>query len=305
MSFRLLVIGDIAWDIFIRPEGDLVRGSDVLGTVDVMPGGAAANVAVWARRLGADVRLVGKIGDDTLGMLMRTHLQAEGVARDVITVAGGLSTRVGILVSADGEHSFVIDHTKVLRFEEGDAPPSLLDGTDALFFNGYDIFLARSTTFLSALLAEARRRRIPAVFDPSSFALIEAFGPGKLLAEVGPVEVLIANDAEAASLREGRPFTALEAHAKLVVVKQGSGGASAYAGLAAWHAPANPVNVIDTTGAGDAFDAAFMAEWLASRDVEAALRAGNRLGAHVAGHLGAQPPAPADPGGATWREMPS
>ena len=117
MALRLLVIGDIAWDIFIRPEGDLVRGSDVLGTVDVMPGGAAANVAVWARRLGAQVTLVGKIGDDTLGTLMHTHLRGEGVGDHLITVPGGLSTRVGILVSADGEHSFVIDHTKVLRFE--------------------------------------------------------------------------------------------------------------------------------------------------------------------------------------------
>ena len=293
MALRLLVIGDIAWDIFIRPEGDLVRGSDVLGTVDVMPGGAAANVAVWARRLGADVTLVGKIGDDTLGLLMRQHLQTEGVARDVITVAGGLSTRVGILVSADGEHSFVIDHTKVLRFEEGDAPPSLLDAADAVFFNGYDIFLARSTTFLAALLASARRRGIPILFDPSSFALIEAFGPGRLLAGVGPVDVLIANDAEAAALREGRPFTALGAHAKLAVVKQGPGGASAYAGPAQWNAQANPVRVVDTTGAGDAFDAAFLVEWLSSGNVESALQAGNRLGAHVAGHLGAQPPAPA------------
>jgi sugar/nucleoside kinase (ribokinase family) len=53
------------------------------------------------------------------------------------------------------------------------------------------------------------------------------------------------------------------------------------------------VKVVDTTGAGDAFDAAFVVEWLASRNVEAALQAGNRLGAHVAGHLGAQPPRPA------------
>jgi len=45
------------------------------------------------------------------------------------------------------------------------------------------------------------------------------------------------------------------------------------------------VTVVDTTGAGDAFDAAFIVEWLASRNVEAALQAGNRLGAHVASHL--------------------
>ena len=293
MALRLLVIGDIAWDIFIRPEGDLVRGSDVLGTVDVMPGGAAANVAVWAGRLGADATLVGKIGDDTLGVLMRKHLQGEGVARGVITVAGGLSTRVGILVSADGEHSFVIDHTKVLRFDEGDAPPSLLDTADAVFFNGYDIFLARSTNFLSALLAEARRRRIPVLFDPSSFALIDAFGPGRLMAGVGPVDVLIANDAESDALRDGRPLESLQSWARLTIVKKGASGASAYAAGDAWHAAANPVTVVDTTGAGDAFDAAFMVEWLSSRNVEAALRAGNRLGAYVAGHLGAQPPSPA------------
>jgi sugar/nucleoside kinase (ribokinase family) len=54
------------------------------------------------------------------------------------------------------------------------------------------------------------------------------------------------------------------------------------------------VKVVDTTGAGDAFDAAFMVEWLSSRNIEAALQAGNRLGAHVAACLGAQPPAPAD-----------
>jgi sugar/nucleoside kinase (ribokinase family) len=295
VALRLLAIGDIAWDIFIRPEGDLVRGSDVLGTVDVMPGGAAANVAVWARRLGADVTLVGKIGDDTLGSLMRAHLDGEGVGRHVITVRGGLTTRVGILVSADGEHSFVIDHTKVLTFEEGDAPASLVGGVDAVYFNGYDIFLARSTGFLGALLAEARLRRVPILFDPSSFALIETFGPGRLIEGVGPIDVLLANDAEADALRAGRPLESLEAWARLAVVKQGPRGASAYARGDAWHAAANPVKVVDTTGAGDAFDAAFMVEWLATRNVETALQAGNRLGAHVAGRLGAQPPSPAWP----------
>ena len=293
MALRLLVIGDIAWDIFIRPEGDLVRGSDVLGTVDVMPGGAAANVAVWARRLGAQVTLVGKIGDDTLGTLMHTHLRGEGVGDHLITVPGGLSTRVGILVSADGEHSFVIDHTKVLRFQDGDAPPRLLDGADAVFFNGYDIFLAQSTSFLAPLLDQARARGVPILFDPSSFALIQAFGRDRLMAGVGPLDLLLANDAEADVLRGDGPPGALDAYARLAVVKEGSRGASAYGPGASWHAPARPVAVVDTTGAGDAFDAAFMVQWLTTGDVEAALRAGNRLGAHVAAHLGAQPPAPA------------
>jgi sugar/nucleoside kinase (ribokinase family) len=79
-----------------------------------------------------------------------------------------------------------------------------------------------------------------------------------------------------------------------VVVKQGASGASAHTADAAWCAGVSPVKVVDTTGAGDAFDAAFLVEWLRSRDVEAALQAGNQLGAHVASHLGAQPPLPKD-----------
>jgi sugar/nucleoside kinase (ribokinase family) len=289
---RLLVVGDIAWDIFIRPEGGLVRGSDVLGSVDVMPGGAAANVAVWAKRLGAEVSLLGKVGDDTLGALMLAHLRSEGVDRRVITVPGAESTRVGIVVAPDGEHSFVIDHTKVLRFDARDVPVSVLDTADAVFFNGYDIFLARSTSFLEPLLKEARARRMPIAFDPSSFTLIEAYGADRLLAGAGRLDVLLANDAEVESLRGGRPIGTLAAAGTLVVVKRGPGGASAHTIDAEWSVGAESVSVVDTTGAGDAFDAAFLVEWLESRDVEAALHAGNRLGAHVARHLGAQPPPP-------------
>jgi sugar/nucleoside kinase (ribokinase family) len=288
---RLVVIGDIAWDIFIRPERDLVRGSDVMGTVDVMPGGAAANVAVWARRLGASVALKGKIGDDTLGQVMHAHLTTEGVADHVLKVPGALTTRVGILVAADGEHSFVIDHTKVLRFDDGDAPPSLLDGASAVFFNGYDIFLARSTSFLAPIVAEARRRSIPIVFDPSSFALISQYGSERLLREVGPVNILIANEDEAKVLAPGGGLHALLGSASLVVVKQGARGAAALSAKGWQQAPAEPIAVVDTTGAGDAFDAAFVVTWLSTGDVTEALRAGNRLGAHVASCLGAQPEA--------------
>lgn len=289
---RLLVVGDVAWDIFIRPEQPLVHGSDVLGTVDVMPGGAAANVAVWSKRLGADARLVAKVGTDMLGELMRAHLRTEQVDAGAISVPGGVTTRVGILVSPDGEHSFVVDHTKLLLFDEGDVPLSLLDEVDALFFNAYDIFLARSSSFLTPVLAEARRRHVPVAFDPSSFTLIEAYGAARLLAEIGHVDVLIANEDEIRALGGEEGASALTPHASLVVVKRGRHGSAAY-GQGHWtREPATPVNAIDTTGAGDAFAAAFLVEWLESGDIDAALKAGNRLGAFVASHLGSQPPWP-------------
>ena len=285
---RLLVIGDIAWDILMRPEREPVWGSDVFGTVELLPGGSAANVAVWARRLGAPVTLAGKLGDDLLGELMTRHLASEGITARIAAVAGGATTRVGIYVREDGEHGFITDHTRALRFDEADVPLDLLDEADAVFVAGYAVYMSETAQFLGRLLAEARRRRIAVAFDPSSFALIRRYGPGLLLAELGGLDVLLANEDEARALANGGAAETLLDHARLVVVKKGAAGATALDGARTVSVPAAAVDVVDTTGAGDAFDAAFLAEYLVHRDLEAALAAANRLGAHVAGRLGAQ-----------------
>ena len=287
-SLRLLVVGDIAWDILLRPEREPIWGSDVFGTVELLPGGSAANVAVWARRLGASVTLAGRLGDDTLGELMQRHLAGERLATRIVTVPGGVTTRVGIYVRANGEHGFVTDHAQALRFEPSDVPVELLDAADAVFISGYAIFMSESGRFLEGLLAEARRRAIRTAFDPSSFALIRSYGPARLLRDLGPLDVLLANEDEARVLAGDRPIEALAEHARLVVVKKGAGGAAAIDAGRSVTAPAAPAAVVDTTGAGDAFDAAFLVEYLGHGDVALALAAANRLGAHVAGRLGAQ-----------------
>ena len=289
---RLLVIGDVAWDILVRPERELVWGSDVFGRVELMPGGAAANVAVWARRLGAEVVLAGKVGDDTLGELMLRHLRAEGVMTEIPAVPGKPTMRIGIVIDPRGEHGFVTDHSHPLAFSPSDLPERLLDQADCVFFNGYGVFTSRTTEFIRPLLAEARRRGIPVAFDPSSFTMIDAYGPVRLLGEVGPVDVLLSNAEEARALSRNTDVAGLASAAQIVVVKQGADGASAFGEGGSWAAAPAPAAVVDTTGAGDAFDAAFLVEWLSSGDVEAALAAGNRLGAHVASHVGAQPNLP-------------
>jgi ribokinase len=284
----LLVIGDIAWDILLRPEREPIWGSDVFGMVELLPGGSAANVAVWARRLGASVTLAGKLGADALGELMTRHLVSEGVTARVVTVAGGVTTRVGIFVRTDGEHGFITDHTQALRFDEADVPLDLLDGMDAVFVAGYAVHMSGSARFLASLLAEARRRGLAITFDPSSFALIRRYGPDRLLAEMGALDVLMANEDEAQALADGGAVETLLAHARLVVVKRGAAGAAALDGTRTVTVPTATIAVVDTTGAGDAFDAAFLVEYLTHRDLEAALGAANRLGSFVAGRLGAQ-----------------
>ncbi len=285
---RLLVIGDIAWDVLLRPSGELVWGADVYGHVDLLAGGSAANVAVWARRQGADVTLVGQVGDDRFGDLMRAHLDTEGIAGSVQVVPGGQTMRIGVVVRPDAEHAFVTDHSRPLRLTADDLPLSLLDRADAVFLNGYAIFMAGSASFASALLAEARRRGILVAFDPSSFSLIRAHWPAKLLDQVGPLDLLLANEDEARELALGEPVEGLLAHTAVAVVKQGGRGATAIHAGGVVSAAAEPIVVADTTGAGDAFDAAFLVEYLPHRDLAGALAAANRLGAYVASRLGAQ-----------------
>lgn len=272
----------------MRPSGDLAWGADVFGHVDLLPGGSAANVAVWARRLGADVTLVGLIGDDRYGDLMRAHLDREGVADFVRVVSGGETMRIGVVVRPDAEHAFVTDHSHPLRLSDDDLPASLLDRADAVFLNGYAVYMAGSASFASALLAEARRRGVLVTFDPSSFSLIQNYGASRLLDEIGPIDILLANRHEAGALVPGRPETDLLSYASLAVVKRGAQGATALRGDAALSVAAEPIAVVDTTGAGDAFDAAFIVEFLTQGDLARALTAANRLGGRVASRLGAQ-----------------
>jgi ribokinase len=285
---RLLVIGDVAWDVLVRPGGDLVWGADVHGHVDLFPGGSAANVAVWAKRLGAGVTLVGQVGEDRLGALMRAHLDSEGVGASVRAVPDGETMRIGVVVRPDGEHAFVTDHSHPPRLGESDLPATLLDGIDAVFLNGYAVFMAGSAAFASPLLAEARRRRIVVAFDPSSFSLVRQYGAARLLDEIGPLDVLLANEDEARELAPGGELAGLLARAALAVVKRGRRGAIALRHSGTVSSAADPVVVTDTTGAGDAFDAAFLVEFLSHGDLTRALVAANRLGGRVASQLGAQ-----------------
>jgi ribokinase len=285
---RLLVVGDVAWDVLMRPAGDLVWGADVYGHVDLFPGGSAANVAVWAKRLGAGVTLVAQVGEDRLGALMRAYLDSEGVASSVRTVPGGETMRIGVVVRSDAEHAFVTDHSRPLRLGASDLPATLLDGIDAVFLNGYAVFMAGSAAFAAPLLAEARRRQVRVAFDPSSFSLIRRYGAARLFAEIGPLDVLLANEDEARELAPGGDLTALLARTALAVVKRGGSGAVALQRSGTVSSAADPVVVADTTGAGDAFDAAFLVEFLSHGDLSRALAAANRLGGRVASQLGAQ-----------------
>lgn len=290
----ILSLGDIAWDILFKPKEEIVYGSDVPGIAELLPGGSAANFAVWARRMETKSRLAGKVGDDELGEMMLTHLENERVENAMIVVPGVHTARIGVLVSPRGERAFIMDKDRFLAFHPEDFKPEVLDGCLLLFFTGYTIFTPESLEYVQLMLREARKRKILLAFDPASFHLIEGYGPSRIMEEIGPLDFLLLNEEEARALKPDQPPRSLLAQTRTLVLKRGSAGATVFQADLEISSPAQVVPVVDTTGAGDAFDAAFLVEYLKESNLEDALKRANQLGAFVVSRMGAQP---------TWPEV--
>jgi sugar/nucleoside kinase (ribokinase family) len=249
----------------------------------MQPGGSAANTAAWLGATGCPVTLCGSVGDDAPGATLRAALAGHGVELALRTVPD-LPTGVCIvLVGADGERTMLPDRG-ANRMPATPADERLLPGTH-LHLSGYALLDPDRAVHARALLAGARAAGLTTSVDCASAAPL-AQGPEAFLAAIDGCDVLLANADEAAAL--GGAET-MRRRAGVVVVKQGADGATLLSRDGEVHVPAEPVTVVDTTGAGDAFAAGFLPAWTARQQDADALRAGNRLAARAIGRVGAGP----------------
>jgi sugar/nucleoside kinase (ribokinase family) len=182
-----------------------------------------------------------------------------------------------VLVAPDGERSMLPDAGANAALSAGDLPD--FEGGTHLHLAGYT--LLRDGPPREAALEALRRARSAGMtisLDPSSAAPLRAFGPERFLDLAGPMDLLLPNRDEAAVLG---PLTS---RAREVVVTLGAEGARWTDGKRTVTAPAAGHGpVADTTGAGDAFTAGFLAAWLAGAPPEDALRTGNTMAARALG----------------------
>ncbi|WP_435808727.1 carbohydrate kinase family protein [Streptomyces griseoflavus] len=293
----LLVAGDVITDVVARHRGPLAPGTDTAAVIRTVPGGAGANVACWAaRRAGAEVRLLGRVGADAAAWHDR-ELAACGV-RPLLVVDERAPTGTVICLvdeGAAGERTFLTDSGASLRLDPGDWSDALLDGVGRLHLSGYLLFSESGRAFVAVALKAARARGVPVSLDPASAGFLGTLGADRFLALVEGVEVLLPSRDEACLLT-GVPDAVdaaarLSRHVPLVVTKQGARGALlARSGEVCARVPAVPVTALDTTGAGDAFTGAFLAALLAGAEPEEAAREGCGAGAQAVGRTGGRPP---------------
>ncbi|MGZ8501791.1 MAG: carbohydrate kinase family protein [Candidatus Limnocylindrales bacterium] len=291
---RVVVLGDLVLDVVLMPDGPLRRGTDVAGRVSIHQGGSAANAARWLARLGVPTQLIGSVGRDPAGRALVAALRSDGVTTRIARSGAARTGRIGVLVTKDGERSFVADRGAADLLAPDDLQATWFDRVDLVHLPAYSLLgeplglagrravgLARSAGALvtldlasaAPLLADGRR---------AALALVRAVAPDLVFATAGELGALIGPS--------GRGDIRAVDLAPIVVVKRGPGGVSVLirdGGPSRFDVATRSILAADTTGAGDAFDAGFIAEWLASRaagrSTNVALRraavAGNRVAA--------------------------
>ena len=290
----VVVVGDVMVDVVAQTDGPLRHASDTPARIAVRPGGSAANVATWLASAGAPVTLVGRVGDDAAGHDAAAALRDAGVRACLAVDTERPTGTCVVLVGPDGERSMLPDPGANAALVAGDLPREPFTAGAHLHVSGYALLRSGSRDAARAALALARETGMTTSLDPSSAAPLAAVGPRRFLAWAGPVDLLLPNAAEAATLTGSRDpvaaACALGAHAREVVVTLGAGGALWSDGARVVVEHATPgVAVVDSTGAGDAFAAGYLAAWLGGAGPRAALAAGCRLAELAVGRAGARP----------------
>ena len=263
--------------IDVSVEGDaLEHGGHVTGKVRIAPGGSAANAGAWARAGGASAAVVGRVGDDVAGTVLRAALEERGI--DALLAADNEAPTGAVLTLGD---TIVAERGANARFVPADVPAALEAG--AVLVSGYALLQPDTETAAVAALERAAAEWV--AVDAASARLLDRYGREPFFAATGAATALLLNEGEAYALTDDEPGGAARALGdlyRLVCVKRGPAGAVAVLDGEPFEAPAPKVEVVAAAGAGDAFAGALFAALTKERPFNEALAEAVRAGSAAA-----------------------
>lgn len=271
----ILVVGDLVDDIGVRPLGRVNPASDTVSEIRMTPGGSAANVAAWLGHLGAGVRFVGRCGADAVDRHIAA-LKAYGVDARITGDPDLPTATIVLTLDEAADRTMYVDRAANTTLTADDIPADVWDDVTWLHLTGYSFFDDGVRPLALHLVTEAKRRGAGVSIDPSSLGFLEAAGRDTVVGWLADADLVFPNDDEQSFL---------ELEGDRVVLTRGRDGAT-FRGHAVG---ALPAAAVDTTGAGDAFCAGFLAVWTSTGDPESALLAGARSAALCVATRGARP----------------
>lgn len=259
-------------------------------------GGSAANTCAVAAGLGAKVAFLGLVADDPLGNAFRRDVAAGGVHFPTPPAKGKTPTaRCLILVTPDGQRTMNTYLGACVGFGEADLDEDVVRSSRITYLEGYlfDPPAAQAAFRRAATLAREAGQQV-ALSLSDAFCVDRHRAAFREFIPAG-VDILFANEAEVCSLYQENSFDAAARRAaadvRLAVLTRSEDGSVVLRGEERIEVSAAPATVVDTTGAGDAYAAGFLAAYAAGRDLASCGRLGSLAAAEVIGHMGARPKA--------------
>ena len=275
----LCTIGDLIEDVVVWLNDELNIGSDTDSVIVRTRGGSAANVAMFGALTGTPSRFIGQVGNDNLGEQLCASLRGSGV--DVCTVSEGRTGSIVVVVQPNGERTFLTDRGVASDLSVFDA--SHLAGVSIVHVPTYSLALDPLATTAVQYIRAARAAGALISVDASSTSVLRDYGIDRysdLIASIAP-DVFLCNNDEAALLNidSAHPMPG----AALTVIKRGVQPVTAVTAMGAVTEVATPpvANIVDTTGAGDAFAAGFLPAYVSSRNIVDAITVGHSIAARV------------------------
>ena len=288
---KIVVVGSINMDLVAQANHLPQPGETVMGShYQYCPGGKGANQAVAAARLGAEVSLIGQVGQDEAGTKLLTGLEHDQINVNAVSRSAQYSSGLAVVtVDPKGENTIVV----IPGANQGVDQAYVQKAADS--FAGADVVLLQLEIPISGVIQAAKQGHqagAKVMLNPSPLQPL----PEELLAHV---HVLVLNQHESQTLTGcSEPKSALEALLKkgleTVVITVGADGA--------WvidqkmpnpiRIPGVPVEAVDSTGAGDAFTGALAVALAEGQEISTAVQFANTAGAYAATTVGAQPSLP-------------
>lgn len=281
------VMGSINMDFIMSMEKMPECGENILGkTYSYAYGGKGANQATALKKLGAQVKMIGKVADDANGHSLINNLKSLGVDTSAVATDGNITGLAVIMLDGEGKNRIVV-------YEGANAQIDPKTAADAINCT-LDLLLVQFETNEEAVIATVNK-----AVSENIITVVDC-GPAKnfCLEKMQGVTIITPNESETKALTGISPDTdecilsASEylmdrSKAKYVVLKLGSRGCSVWDGKDLKIMPTYPSNVVDTTAAGDCFTAAMALEYAASGDIYKACDMGNKAGSIAVSRLGA------------------
>ncbi|MEV5965824.1 carbohydrate kinase family protein [Kribbella sp. NPDC051952] len=276
MTFDLLVIGDANPDVVIGPVDQPIlfgQRERLVPNGSLVLGGSAAIMACGAARLGLDVAFAGRVGDDPAGAFVRTALADRGVNVDGLIVDKSLPTPLTTILLSGDDRAILTSPGCMPATSADDVPKSLLRSTRHVHAASFYL-MPLLAAGLAGIFKEAKSAKATTSLDPNDDPS-GRWDRTVLDPILRVTDVFLPNAAEALALTGHTEAEAaagiLARRGPLVVLKNGADGALAHTGAKVTTAPALKVDTVDAVGAGDSFDAGWVAAALNGFRTERAL----------------------------------